>query len=269
MADALPQFACTVCGREYKSRSGLLRHEKKKHFPPEAMPEPPQPPVVMDPRAELAELIGDVVLPGAINDRILSLAERRKNGETLKRSEIHELETFYRQVQNERHEEPGDSVTVKTQKDAAKFFNVTLRQFQNWCADGCPGQPGCYSLNDIRDWRDARGDRRSSDRSKELQEYDREKAEWSAKIQKMKFEQMAGLLVSREEVEKDNLEKIQVLRASMLQIPTLADALHGKTRDTIRRVLYEEVRGIINVFAGESQASAQDRDADDGKGVVA
>lgn len=173
--------------------------------------------------------------------RYLHLIEKMHSGKPLSNTEIRELEIF--------EKEPQSDTVVKTADEVAEVMDVSERTIYRWRNEGMPVTPdGFYDLEKIRLWVEER----------EKAENESGKIFWEAKIRKYKatlleidLRKAQNELVSREEVERDEVARIIAVKRSFLALPTrMAPILAMKEPREIETLLYEAIGEIIDEFAG-------------------
>lgn len=175
--------------------------------------------------------------------RYLYLVEKLHTSDPLSKQEILELEGF--------EAEPLEPTIVKTMEEVAKVMEVSYRTVQRWKKDGMPTtQDGFYDLAAIKTWHDERiGEADDEEESKTF--WDINILKKKASLLDLKLRKEEGELISREEVEKDMIEKIIAAKRAFLALPTrLAPVLAMKEPREIEAVLYESIGEIIDEFAG-------------------
>jgi len=173
--------------------------------------------------------------------RYLHLIEKMHSGKPLSNTEIRELEIF--------EKEPQSDTVVKTADEVAEVMDVSERTIYRWRNEGMPvTADGFYDLEKIRLWVEER----------EKAENESGKIFWEAKIRKYKatlleidLKKAQNELVSREEVERDEVARIVAVKRSFLALPTrMAPILAMKEPREIEALLYEAIGEIIDEFAG-------------------
>ena len=142
---------------------------------------------------------------------------------------------------------------LNTQKEVAKYLKKSLRTVQYWIKGGMPVTPdGHYNKKDLQDWVTAR---------KKIQEgknkYTRNDKKWEsffreikAKNAELDYKKKLGELIPREEVVEDFVQRVIVLKRSLLMLPrTLPPQLKHLEARQIRIILLTRVREMINDFA--------------------
>lgn len=150
--------------------------------------------------------------------------------------------------------------TVRSQREVAKFFDVSLPTIQQWLSKGAPGSHGVYDLKAIAQWRqkDKTPDEKKDDPEKE---YKRHRAD----LMKLRLEQERGSLVPREHYEGRMLRVCQIFKAALLsRAPTIAAEV-GEQGDRARLEIlkrrFEEILEDVslNVSIGSEAAPRKRR----------
>lgn len=142
------------------------------------------------------------------------------------------------------------SKTVKTQTEVAAFFNVSLRQVQNWIKDGCPKQQanGLYDLQKIVEWRQAKqtSKRKPLKKNKWEEKYRRAKA----LLAETELKKKTGDLMDRKTVEDGRVQRILEVKRRLLALPhQLAPQVIGKDIREVEAIIETRIIEVINAFA--------------------
>lgn len=186
----------------------------------------------------------------ASKKRYIHLVEKMQRG-TLTRSEITEMRQY----------EAGSlpATIVKTVEEVAKVMGVTYRTVQRWKLDGMPStKEGFYDLEEIKSWH--------VQRSQRFKEQDG-RAYWDEKISEYKAELLrlevkkatSEVILYREHVEIIR-EQIRGIKMGFLRLPHyIAPKLYQQEPKVICEILDNEIRSIINQFAGVYNANKTDK----------
>jgi len=172
--------------------------------------------------------------------RHLALMNKVAGGVTLSPVEMRELEIY-------ESERLPDGV-VRTQAELARELGITTRTVKNWVRDGCPKtDDGNFNVEAVRTWRDDRGD---DDLDEEARAADVTWKRLRAARAKLEYDEAAGKLVPRDEVERSRVERVLAVKEQLLALPTrIASRLAGLDPRRVEVVLTEELRRVIEEFA--------------------
>lgn len=185
--------------------------------------------------------------------RHLHLLEKLRNGKALTAAEMTELKKL------EDKKKPGQpkgtmeaDQLVRTQAEAARYVGVSERTIRRWIKNGMARTADKYYIKSVLEvYKQNEGDKPSEARERK-QEAEARLKEVNANLAEVKLTNIQGGFVRAEEVRKTDIEKILVLKRSLLgQGSRLMDRLAMKTPQQVKAVLDEDNRHSINIFAGE------------------
>jgi len=173
--------------------------------------------------------------------RYIYLVEKMQRG-TLTRSEIAELRQF--------EIGPLPSTIVKTAEEVAKIMEVTYRTVQRWKREGMPvTREGFYDLEEIKAWHLSRTEKGKRAKGKDF--WDEKISKFKAGLLELELLQTTGMLLPKEEVERERINRIMAVKRTFLALPTrMAPILAMKEPREIEALLYEALGEIIDEFAG-------------------
>lgn len=186
--------------------------------------------------------------------RYLYLVEKMQRG-ALTRSEIAELRRY--------EAGPLPDTIVKTAEEVAKVMEVTYRTVQRWKREGMPvTKEGFYDLEEIKAWHLSRTE--TGKRAKGKDFWDEKISKFKAGLLELELLQTSGMLLPKEEVERDRINRIIAVKRTFLALPTrMAPILAMKEPREIEALLSEAVGEIIDEFAGamkDEQNKALDKE---------
>ena len=176
--------------------------------------------------------------------RYLYLVEKMQRG-ALTRSEIAELRRY--------EAGPLPDTIVKTAEEVAKVMEVTYRTVQRWKREGMPvTKEGYYDLEEIKAWHLSTLAKGKRAKGKDF--WDEKISKFKAGLLELELLETSGMLLPKEEVERDRTERIMAVKRAFLALPTrMAPILAMKEPRDIEALLYEAVCEIIDEFAGAKQ----------------
>ncbi len=172
--------------------------------------------------------------------RHIYLVEKLQRGQPLSKKEIDELGEF--ENEPKQHDKPW---IVDTQKEVAQAIGVSVRRIRYMKRAGMPVEDdGRYNVVLIERWRH----RHTGPNDK----WESKNKELKYRMAELKFKQMAGELISREEVENGRVERIMAVKSAMFQLPRSVAVMLANIRNPreIETYLTEKMREICNTFAG-------------------
>ena len=172
--------------------------------------------------------------------RHLYLVEKLQKGQPLSKKEIDELGEF--ENEPKKHAKPW---IVDTQKEVAEAIGVSVRRIRYMKRAGMPvEEDGRYNVVLIERWRHRHNE--SNDK------WESKSRELKYKTAEVKFRQMTGELIDREEVEKGRVERIMAVKSAMFQLPRSVAVMLANIQNPreIETYLTEKMREICNTFAG-------------------
>ncbi len=191
--------------------------------------------------------------------RHLHLLEKLKGGTTLTAAELKELaghedknKITDKKVKDKKAAFAADQI-IKTQKQAAEYAGVKTRTIRRWLAAGMPKtQEGHYIKNMLDFYKRNEGQEVSEDRKREASAQADYKTT-KAKLLGMELELKQGHLVPRDRIEKENVRKIIAVKRGLLGlVRKIAARVPPRYRRQVELTAAEEVRNLINDFAGEN-----------------
>lgn len=176
--------------------------------------------------------------------RYLYLIEKMQRG-ALTRSEIAELRRY--------EAGPLPDTIVKTAEEVAKVMEVTYRTVQRWKREGMPvTKEGFYDLEEIKTWHLSTLSKGKRAKGKDF--WDEKISKFKAGLLELELFKTSGMLLPKEEVERDRINRIMAIKRTFLALPTrMAPVLAMKEPREIEALLYEAVCEIIDEFAGVKQ----------------
>lgn len=176
--------------------------------------------------------------------RYLYLVEKMQRG-ALTRSEIAELRRY--------EAGPLPDTIVKTAEEVAKVMEVTYRTVQRWKREGMPvAKEGFYDLEEIKAWHLSRTE--TGKRAKGKDFWDEKISKFKAGLLELELLQTSGMLLPKEEVERDRINRIMAVKRTFLALPTrMVPILAMKEPREIEALLSEAIGEIIDEFAGAKQ----------------
>lgn len=170
----------------------------------------------------------------------------------LSKSELSELEAY---------EEVATSKTkLKTVRETAKHFNVSIRTINFWVQDGCPRSEEGLDLEAVAAWKDARNAKNGTPDPDKIQDL-KERVRWrkaKADLAEMEREEKRGNLIDKNEVITDRITRIITVKQSLLSIPRMAPRLEGLTPREIESALKLKIHEIIREFSGKTEQAEPD-----------
>lgn len=183
--------------------------------------------------------------------RHLHLIEKIQAGKALTKQEILELEQF--------ESEPLPATIVKTVEEVAKVMGVTYRTVQRWKLDGMPStKEGFYDLEEIKSWHIQRGQRFKEQDGRAY--WDEKISEYKAELLRLEVKKATSeVILYREHVEIIR-EQVRGIKMGFLRLPHyIAPKLYQQEPKVICEILDNEIRAIINQFAGAYNADKTDK----------
>lgn len=176
--------------------------------------------------------------------RYLYLVEKMQRG-ALTRAEIVELRRY--------EAGPLPDTIVKTAEEVAKVMEVTYRTVQRWKREGMPvTKEGFYDLEEIKAWHLSTLAKGKRAKGKDF--WDEKISKFKAGLLELELLETSGMLLPKEEVEQDRINRIMTVKRTFLALPTrMAPILAMKEPREIEGLLYEAVCEIIDEFAGARQ----------------
>ena len=202
----------------------------------------------------------DDVVGLARRHRHIALLEKVTKREALTPAEIRELEIFEGEAKNAKDvaggkqkaaEHPG---IVRTRREVAKVFTVTVRTVANWLAEGAPGKQGCYPIAEIAKWREAQNARTQAKDAADpdtREFWEREFRKAKTQIARLEYRRVRGELVEKSIVERGRVERVNIVKNRLRALPgKFAQFLVGLTAQEIGAAVDAEVRIICEDFSG-------------------
>jgi|GEM_PF-584382 len=176
--------------------------------------------------------------------RYLYLVEKMQRG-ALTRSEIAELRRY--------EAGPLPDTIVKTSEEVAKVMEVTYRTVQRWKREGMPiTKEGFYDLEEIKAWHLSTLAKGKRAKGKDF--WDEKISKFKAGLLELELLETSGMLLPKEDVERDRINRIIAIKRTFLALPTrMAPLLAMKEPREIEALLSEAVGEIIDEFAGAKQ----------------
>jgi len=176
--------------------------------------------------------------------RYLYLVEKMQRG-ALTRAEIAELRRY--------EAGPLPDTIVETAEEVAKVMEVTYRTVQRWKREGMPvTKEGFYDLEEIKAWHLSTLAKGKRAKGKDF--WDEKISKFKAGLLELELLETSGLLLPKEEVERDRINRIMTVKRTFLALPTrMAPILAMKEPREIEALLQEAVGEIIDEFAGAKQ----------------
>jgi len=176
--------------------------------------------------------------------RYLYLVEKMQRG-ALTRSEIVELRRY--------EAGPLPDTIVKTAEEVAKVMEVTYRTVQRWKREGMPvTKEGFYDLEEIKAWHLSTLTKGKRAKGKDF--WDEKISKFKAGLLELELLETSGMLLPKEEVERDRINRIMTVKRTFLALPTrMAPILAMKEPREIEALLSEAIGEIIDEFAGAKQ----------------
>jgi len=176
--------------------------------------------------------------------RYLYLVEKMQRG-ALTRAEIAELRRY--------EAGPLPDTIVKTAEEVAKVMEVTYRTVQRWKREGMPvTKEGFYDLEEIKAWHLSTLAKGKRAKGKDF--WDEKISKFKAGLLELELLETSGMLLPKEEVERDRNDRIMAVKRTFLALPTrMAPILAMKEPREIEALLSEAVGEIIDEFAGAKE----------------
>lgn len=169
--------------------------------------------------------------------------------EAVKKSAVGELDWLDRIIQGEGYRR-ADFRGLRA-REVADLFGVSAVAVGLWVTrDGCPkGVDGRYDLREVLRWHRRQAMQKSPEAAQSKSMERKRRAE--AEMTEMKLKEMKGELVSRVDVDRGRVARIQVVKRALLRMPrSLAPVLVGMDMREIEAYMGERIRDIIGEFAG-------------------
>ena len=151
----------------------------------------------------------------------------------------------------------GPTGVIAGPRIAGKIAGVNARTLQRWAGEGLVtvGR-GKYDLRELFEFcqkklrREIEGEDPEARRANRANAEDKEA---SARIKKLRADKLEGLLISIEQVNRDNVNKVHAVKAALLHLSiSLSRQLEGVIEMGERENIIEgEVIKVLNRFAGE------------------
>lgn len=193
-----------------------------------------------------------------------NIRNKLDRGKALTAAEAKRLEDYEKKFAGAAGEDLPEHI-VRTQQEVAEYFKKNVRTVKRWVKRGMPELPDGYDLQAIEKWavredlikrrsaarqEGGNGDRGLSGEVIEEIDYKQENEKLKLKIKKFEFAQTLGKFISRDEVERENITKITIVKRALLAQPrSIAPRLVGLEAREIEAVLMEHNRDIIMRFA--------------------
>jgi phage terminase Nu1 subunit (DNA packaging protein) len=147
--------------------------------------------------------------------------------------------------------EPQNPNILKTQREVAAYFCVTVRSINHWIQEGMPATPdGHYDLESIKKWKAAREEARKKSPENELSQYDSRFRKAKAELAEMELSKRRGELISRDEVHTGWVMRVETIKKALLSLPkTLAPQVAGLDVKEATSIIDRRIREIIENFA--------------------
>ena len=173
--------------------------------------------------------------------RQLHLVEKLHQSKPLSPSELKELQ----ELEAGAVLPPG---VVRTQKEVAKVFSVSVRTVQHWIADGMPKtKQGFYPIREIQEWKFFKDHR---NKKEDGVDWDAEYRKYKAKLAEIELKAKIGEYIPKQEVEKGRVQRIMAVKRAFLSLPRqTASQLVGLQVREIELVLSKRVKEIVQRFA--------------------
>ncbi|GEM_PF-5023664 len=137
---------------------------------------------------------------------------------------------------------------VKTQREVAQHFKISIRTVRDRLANGCPGRKGAYNLNEMQTWLDERNKPTSAMLAKEVQDF--KLREIKIKREESKLRKELSELMPKREVENALVQLILTFKRSFMSLGrNLAPQLAGREPREIDAMITGRIRRIIEDFS--------------------
>lgn len=172
------------------------------------------------------------------------MAKGKSGSPTLSKAELKELAEF--------ECNPNSPGMVDSQEKVAKGFGVAVRTVERWVKDGMPAmRDGRYNLADIQEWRFNKKKIKEGAAKDKGSKWEDQFREFKARLAEIEYKKKMGELLSREEVEHNEVQRVIAVKRSLLMLPrSLPPQLVGLEPRQIQLILLDRVKEICNNFAG-------------------
>jgi DNA-binding transcriptional MerR regulator len=189
------------------------------------------------------------------------LLDKLEAGRKLSAGELSELARF----EGEELVPPGQFRTID---ELARALNVSVRTVDRWVRDGLArNAAGLYALADVQAWRRARERRAETDvaeaaRGDRIARVDAYR-QAKTRLAEIELEERRGALISRAEVERDEIRRIQAVTQGLENLRrTLPARLEGRPAREIESILATAFDRLRMSFAGPASALAKGKGDD-------
>lgn len=149
---------------------------------------------------------------------------------------------------------------VKSQKEAAKYFKVSVRTIQRWIEEDCPvNKDKTYNLLEIQEWKLKREYERDRDDEEQRQEelfgetYSNAETRWKiGQANKVELENKIkeGDYIPREDAVRALKESVRLAKRQFLALPRqVAPQIVGLDVASVQQILSARIKEIIEGFA--------------------
>jgi phage terminase Nu1 subunit (DNA packaging protein) len=193
----------------------------------------------------------------AAKQRHLHLLGKVQGNQALTKTELDELAKYEKATMAARSgngkNESKDDMLIRTQVEAARFAGVDTRTIRRWKTNGMPVTPeGWYIRQVLTVYKENEGRQVSDDRRRH-EKADASLKETKDEIAKIELGVLRGEYVRADEIQRGNILKIVTVRRALVGLGRkLAPQLKGKEERAIRKMIDEEIRGIIAGFSREA-----------------
>ncbi len=190
--------------------------------------------------ADIKPSSGKNLVEIARKKRYVYLLDKLQNGRPLSSGELKELDKY-----GCGDLQPG---TVRTQEEVAKAMRVSTRSVEHWVKDGMPKTAeGNYDLIEIQAWKAIKNQKKTSQDGSE--NWDKKYREYKARLAKLELQKAEEKVISRDEVEKGQVERILSVKRALLSLPkAIAPIVGGMEPREIEAYVTEKINEIINQF---------------------
>lgn len=141
-----------------------------------------------------------------------------------------------------------ENYIVKSQREVALLFGVTVRTVRNWVIEGMPGVKGEYPLKEIIPWRIDRLRRSMADPEKLKWEVDLKESK--AKLARLKYDIKTGKFLEKEEVERQWVDIAMAFKQELLGLPhRVVPQLQGQSLQRMNEILKKRIWEIFDNLA--------------------
>ncbi len=183
--------------------------------------------------------------------RHLHLIEKVQAGKALTKQEISELEQL--------EAEPLAPTVVKTMEEVAKVMDVTCRTVQRWKQEGMPStKEGFYDLEEIKSWHVQRNQKYKEQDGRAY--WDEKISQYKAELLRLELKRATSEVIPYREHVEIVREQVRGIKMGFLRLPRyIAPRLYQQEPKVICEILDNEIRLIINQFAGAYNADKTDK----------